>query len=302
MSAERTAELYASRARSGLQRLRERTPLVNHITNFVVMNETANITIAAGARPIMGHALEEAEELTALSSALLINAGNVTYSDWNETMVRCALLANERGIPVILDPVGYGATATRTRMTNRILREAKVDVIRGNRGEIGRLSGLGGEVSGVDAVGEQPEAALAAKTLAREYGAVVAVGGARDVVSDGESVWEVASGHELLTALTGTGCMATSVIAAWLAATEADTSNRQSSYFEAALFALSHYRIAAAQAGRTPAGSRGPGSFLSSLIDAVYNLSPAELERSFPSQPVEEKRTDRSGEVADVRA
>ncbi len=288
MSTERRGEQYAPRARSGLARLRERAPLVNHITNFVVMNETANITIAAGARPIMGHALEEAEELTALSGALLINGGNVTYSDWNETMVRCALLANERGIPVILDPVGYGATATRTRMTDRILREAKVDVIRGNRGEIGKLSGLGGEVSGVDAVGTQPEPARAARSLAREYGAVVAIGGARDVVSDGESVWEVASGHELLTALTGTGCMATSVIASWLAAMAPDDQERRSGYFEAALFGLSHYRLAAANAGSTPAGARGPGSFLSSLIDEVYNLTPEELEREFPARPAKE--------------
>lgn len=274
MSSEISSEGLAKEARRCLETLRASAPLINHITNFVVMNDTANITIAAGGRPIMGHALEEAEALTVLSRALVINAGNVTFSDWNETMVRSALAANRVDIPVVLDPVGYGATESRTRMTDRLLREARVDIVRGNRGEIGAMSGLGGSVSGVDAVGEQADPVEAACTLARRLGAVVAVGGEKDVVSDGRTTFEIGAGHRFLTALTGTGCMATSVIAAYVGAGGAR--------LESTAFALAHYRLAARDAGASEAGRRGPGSFRSSLLDAMYNLQPEDLERRLP--------------------
>jgi hydroxyethylthiazole kinase len=268
-------EEMAERAADIFERVRSGKPLINHITNFVAMNECANITIAAGARPIMGHALEETVELTAISRALVLNAGNATFCDWNEGMIRSGLMASSKGLPVILDPVGYGAGPVRTRMIDRIINESPIHIIRGNRGEIGLLSGAGGEVSGVDAVGEQPDALVAGKALALKTRTVVAIGGVKDVVTDGNSFFEVGAGHEYMNAITGSGCMATSMIAAWAAVTE--------DHLMAAIGGLAHYRMAGEKAGEK---SSGPGTFLPALMDEIYNLEPEELAGSFPVEEV----------------
>lgn len=265
----------AAWSESTLKSLRKERPLINHITNFVAMNECANITIAAGARPVMGHALEEAEDLTAVSRALVLNAGNATFCDWNEAMIRCGLKASSLNLPVILDPVGYGAGPVRTRMIDRILRETPVDIVRGNLGEVGMLSGEGGRVSGVDALGEQPRAIKACRTLALDSDSIVAAGGEKDLVTDGEHFFEVGAGHEYLTAITGSGCMATSMIAAW-ASVSGDL-------LSAVIGGLAHYRLAGERASFK---SNGPGTFLSALMDEVYNLQPEDLAGSFPVEEV----------------
>src|SRR5215211_7844757 len=135
-----------------LRELRERKPLVHQITNYVVMNETANATLALGALPVMAHAREEVEEMVALAGALVINIGTLS-PHWVDAMLTAGRAANARGVPVVLDPVGAGATRYRTDTARRLLDEVKVTVLRGNQGEIATLVGVEAEVRGVESIG-----------------------------------------------------------------------------------------------------------------------------------------------------
>ncbi|MDQ3893163.1 MAG: hydroxyethylthiazole kinase, partial [Actinomycetota bacterium] len=197
-------------AGSTLRRLREEKPLVHQITNYVVMNETANATLALGALPVMAHAREEVEEMVRLARALVINIGTLS-TPWVEAMLAAGKEAGRCGIPVVLDPVGAGATRFRTDTAKRLLEEVDVAVVRGNAGEVATLVGVEAEVRGVESIGGPDDAADLARAAARTLGTVAAVTGAVDHVSDGERVLAVANGHELLGTVTGTGCMATAV-------------------------------------------------------------------------------------------
>src|SRR5919205_871018 len=148
---------------ASLRAMRERKPLVHQITNYVVMNETANVTLALGALPVMAHAREEVEEMTALAGALVLNIGTLS-PHWVDAMVAAGRAANERGIPVVLDPVGVGATTYRTDTARRILDEVEVTVLRGNAGEVATLVGADAEVRGVESIA----AGLEPEELARE--------------------------------------------------------------------------------------------------------------------------------------
>jgi hydroxyethylthiazole kinase len=193
-----------------LRELRERKPLVHQITNYVVMNETANATLALGALPVMAHAREEVEEMVALAGALVLNIGTLS-PHWVDAMLLAGKAANEHGIPVVLDPVGAGATRYRTETARRILDEIKVAVLRGNQGEVATLVGIEAEVRGVESIGAGSEPADLARTAARNLGLVAAVTGPVDHVSDGDRVLAVANGHDLLAAVTGTGCMSSAI-------------------------------------------------------------------------------------------
>ncbi len=267
------ADALREAASRDLSALRATHPCINHITNFVVMNDTANVTIMTGARPVMGHALEEAGLFA--TDALVINAGNATFTDWNEAMIRCSLEARGRGRPVVLDPVGIGANEVRTRMIRRILAEGHVDIIRGNQGEIGFLSGLGGRVRGVDAVVGLDDPAEAVRALALSSEKICAVGGESDYVSDGRRTARIRSGHRYLTMLTGTGCMATSVIAAFAAVDD--------DYFAASCAGLGMYRLAAERAGRA---AGGPGTFRALLLDEMANMTPDDLGANLPVEMI----------------
>ena len=252
----------AARAAEILGRVRETRPLVHNITNWVVTNIAANITLAFGASPVMAHAREEAREMVRHAGALVLNIGTLTPA-LVEAMLEAGRAANERGVPVILDPVGAGATPLRTESALRILEEVKVDILRGNAGEVGILAGAGGKVQGVDAVGGPADGAALARTAAQRFGLVAAVTGKTDYVSDGTRVIAVHNGHPLLTAVTGTGCMASSVVGAFRAV-EGDA-------VWAAASALGCYGYAAElAAGR----SQGPGSFQAALFDESYGLTP----------------------------
>src|SRR5947209_11146788 len=135
-----------------LREVRERKPLVHQITNYVVMNETANATLALGALPVMAHAREEVEEMVAIAGALVLNIGTLS-PHWVEAMLLAGRAANERGVPVVLDPVGAGATTYRTETAKRILDEVEVAVLRGNAGEVATLVGIDAEVRGVESIG-----------------------------------------------------------------------------------------------------------------------------------------------------
>jgi len=243
-----------------LSRIRERKPLVHHITNMVVMNDTANITLAIGALPVMAHALEEVEEMVNLASVLLLNIGTLT-PEQIEAMLRAGRRANERGIPIVLDPVGAGATRLRTESALRLLRELHISAVRGNASEVGALLGVAGETRGVESISLSEDREVVAQRAAREFESTVAITGARDIIADGQRLARVDNGHPLLATITGSGCMATTLVAAFLAV-------EQDAWLAsiAGLIALGLAgEIAAPKAG-------GPGTFRSHLIDAVAAL------------------------------
>jgi hydroxyethylthiazole kinase len=246
--------------------MRERKPLVHQITNYVVMNETANATLALGALPVMAHAPEEMEEMVGLAGALVLNIGTLSRH-WVEAMLTAGWAANARGVPVVLDPVGAGATSYRTDTARRILDEVDVAVLRGNAGEVATLVGVAAEVRGVESVGSSADAAEIAREAARSLGVIASVTGAVDHVSDGERVAAVANGDPMLATITGTGCMSSAVTGCFLAVAE--------SSFDGAVEALVAFGVAGEDAARD---AKGPGSFHVNLYDALAALDPSTLD------------------------
>ena len=247
--------------------VRERKPLVHQITNYVVMNETANATLALGALPVMAHAREEVEEMVRLASALVINIGTLS-PHWVEAMLLAGKAANEADIPVVLDPVGAGATTYRTETARRILREVDVAALRGNAGEIATLAGVEAEVRGVESIGAGGEPADLARVAARSLDLVASVTGPVDHVSDGRRVLAVANGHELLAAVSGTGCMSSAITGCFLAVKAGEP-------LVAAAEALAAFGVAGEDAAR---GAKGPGTFHANLYDALAALDPDTLD------------------------
>nr|MDQ4030478.1 hydroxyethylthiazole kinase [Actinomycetota bacterium] len=235
--------------------------------NYVVMNETANATLALGALPVMAHAREEVEEMVGLAGALVLNIGTLEEG-WIDSMLLAGAAANERGIPVVLDPVGAGATAYRTDTAKRILDEVEVAVLRGNPGEVATLVGVEAEVRGVESIGAGGDPYDLARAAAAALGVVASVTGPVDHVSDGETVLKVANGHELLASVSGTGCMSTAITGCFLAV-------KPGAPLEAAGEALAAFGVAAEDAARS---ARGPGSFHASLYDALAALDPDTLD------------------------
>ena len=250
-----------------LRSLREQKPLVHQITNYVVMNETANATLALGALPVMAHAPEEVEEMVGLASALVINIGTLS-PHWVDAMLLAGRAASARGIPVVLDPVGAGATAYRTETARRILDDVAVTVLRGNAGEVATLVGAEAEVRGVESITAGLEPAELAREGARQLGLVASVTGPVDHVSNGERTLAVANGHPLLAAVTGTGCISSALTGCFLAAKPQDP-------LEAAAEALAALGVAAEDAA---AGAAGPGTFHARLYDALAALDPETLD------------------------
>ncbi|HEV8601846.1 MAG TPA: hydroxyethylthiazole kinase [Gaiellaceae bacterium] len=250
-----------------LRALRERKPLVHQITNYVVMNETANATLALGALPVMAHAKEEVEEMASVAGALVLNIGTLSQP-WIEAMLLAGKAANHAGAPVVLDPVGAGATRLRTDTAKRILSEVKIAVLRGNAAEVATLAGREAEIRGVESIGASDSGGELARAAAAELGCVAAVTGPVDHVSDGERVVAVANGHELLGTVSGTGCMATSITGCFLAV----ASDRP---LEAAAEALVAFGVAGEDAARD---AKGPGTFHAGLYDALYNLDPDTID------------------------
>jgi hydroxyethylthiazole kinase len=251
---------------STLASIRSQKPLVHQITNYVVMNETANATLALGALPVMAHAREEVEEMVGLAGALVINIGTLSPA-WVEAMLAAGRAANAKGIPVVVDPVGAGATRYRTDTAKRLLDAVDVTVLRGNAGEIATLVGIDAEVRGVESIGAAGDPAGLAREAAHALGVVASVTGPVDHVSDGDSVLAVANGHELLATVTGTGCMSTAITGCFLA--------RNANALAAAAEALAAFGVAGEDAA---AAADGPGSFHVALYDALYNLDPDTLD------------------------
>jgi hydroxyethylthiazole kinase len=253
------------RFEDAVARLRTAAPLIHNITNFVAMNATANALLAIGASPAMIYAIEEVADFTPLAAALVVNIGTLS-ADRLASMERAARVATASGVPWVLDPVATGSTPYRSAAA-RTLSRLGPSVVRGNASEILTLAGAAhAGPKGADSVHASEAARAAARSLALELGTVVAVTGACDYVTDGRRLAAIANGHPLLTRVTGTGCIATALIGAFLGAGLAP--------FDAATAGLVALGVAAEIAA---VGAAGPGSFQVALIDALYRLDDATM-------------------------
>ena len=247
-----------------LARMRAATPLVHLLTNEVVQEITANVLLAAGASPAMIVAEEEAAAFAAISGALLVNVGTL-YPARLIVMLQAVAAANQASVPWTLDPVAVGVLDYRTQACRDFLA-AKPAAIRGNASEILALAGFAGSGRGVDSTAGSDTAQSAAEQLARTSGAIVAVTGETDFITDGELTWATPWGHPIMTRVVGTGCALSALVAAFTA----QAPNR-----------LNAVAAACAVAGlcgeRAAASSRGPGSFKADFLDALYRLSPETL-------------------------
>jgi hydroxyethylthiazole kinase len=250
-----------------LESIRQNKPLVHHITNYVTVNDCANITLCIGASPVMSHALEEVEEMVGHAGALVLNIGTLDPYQ-AKSMLLAGHAANDLDIPIIVDPVGVGATRHRTDFMSRLITELKISVIKGNSGEIGVLAGADARVRGVDSGDVNGNLPRIAQDFAIKTEITIVISGATDIVSNGSQVIVVENGHPMMGRISGTGCMATSIIASFAAV--------QWDMAEASSAALAAFGIAGERAA---ANTSGPGSFKTALFDQLSMLTPAELAR-----------------------
>jgi len=243
------------------QKLKDSKPLVHHITNWVTIYDCANMTRAFGALPVMAHAKEEAADMASIASSLVLNIGTLT-PELIDSMIIAGKSANKKGIPVVLDAVGVGATKLRDNEALRLLKEIKINIIKGNSSEIAKLAGMNVTTRGVESTKVDADMVFVAKNLADSYKCTVAVTGKQDIVTDGKKVYLVNNGHPMMGSMVGTGCMAASIIGSF-AGVEKD-------YAKAAAYALAAFGIAGELAA---VKSQGPGSFHEHFYDEAYNLT-----------------------------
>lgn len=253
MSTERMASL--------IDRVRKERPLVHNITNMVVTGFTANGLLALGASPVMAYAHEEVADMAKIAGALAANIGTL-----NEEIIEAIIIAgqsaNAHGVPVILDPVGAGATPYRSQAVERILDKVRIDVLRGNSSEIANVIGEQAVIRGVDASSDQQDLATLAKRAAHQLQTIVAVTGTSDYVSDGEVTYEISSSTELMTLVTGAGCLLSSTVAAFAAV--------EQNALIAATAAMAFYGAAALRAEEV-SGANRPGAFQIAFLDALHD-------------------------------
>lgn len=255
------AEIYQS-----IESIRQKAPVVHNITNYVVMNNTANALLALGASPVMAHAAEEVEEMVNIASSLVINIGTLSES-WISSMLKAAAQAGKKGIPIIIDPVGAGATTFRTKTARGLIGGNPPAVIRGNASEIMALSGDEAGTKGVDSAAASDSAIAAAQNLSKIYKCVVCVSGAVDYVVEGGQIIKVSNGHPLMTKVTGLGCTASALCGAFAAV--------EKSAFAATVKAMAVMGIAGEMAAEKAAG---PGSLQVHFLDNLYNLSEDDIK------------------------
>ncbi|WP_348534485.1 hydroxyethylthiazole kinase [Pontiella agarivorans] len=248
--------------------VRTQSPLVQNITNYVVMNNTANALLAVGASPIMAHALREIDEMVALCNALVVNIGTLDHA-WSDAMLQAARRARALKKPWILDPVGAGATSYRDQVLSRLIA-LRPTAIRGNASEILALANANqSRTKGVDSTAQSSEALDAAKALHKLTGAVVGISGETDFIVSDQPVIQIHNGTPLMTRVTGLGCSATALIGAFLAVTENSA--------EAVAAATALLSIAGELAEKN---SNGPGSLQMNLLDKLYNLTEDEFKNT----------------------
>jgi len=257
----------AHKAAENLKNLRENKPLIHNITNYVVMNYTANALLASGASPVMAHASEEVEEMVSFAGALVLNIGTLTL-DWIDSMLKAGKRANELKVPVILDPVGSGATKLRTESAKRLIDELSIQVVRGNASEVLSLAHEGSRTKGVDSIHSVDDAADAALILAKELNTSLAITGKVDLITDGERIYRVFNGHELMGYVTGTGCTATVIIGAFLAVDPDPVT--------ATTTGLAYFGLAGEKAATK---AQAPGSFMIAMLDSLYTIDEKQMEK-----------------------
>jgi hydroxyethylthiazole kinase len=251
-----------------LQRIRAEAPLVHNVTNYVVMNTTANALLALGASPVMAHAIEEVEEMVGLARALVLNIGTLS-APWVASMLAAGRAAKRRGIPIVLDPVGAGATSFRTSTALQILEQVSPTIVRGNASEIRAVAyAERGGTKGVDSTHDAEQTVDAARALAARYGCVVSVSGATDVIVDARTVVRVKNGHPMMPRVTGLGCTASALTGAFAAVNPAP--------LRAAAHAMAMSGIAGEMAAERAAG---PGTFQLHFLDALSLAGQADVER-----------------------
>ena len=247
--------------------IRSRATLVHNITNYVVMNTTANALLAIGASPVMAHAEQEVEDMVNIAPALVINIGTLN-EEWTKSMFMAARRAKQKGIPVIFDPVGAGATPYRTRTSRQLLEAVSPSIIRANASETMALVTEGKLTKGVDSTASSDHALDAARTLSDQFGSVVCVSGEKDYIIAGKRMIVVGNGHPMMTRVTGLGCTASALCGAF-AAVGSDLAD--STAYAMAVMGVAG-EIAAARAA-------GPGSMQMQFLDALYGLSFEDIDQ-----------------------
>ena len=249
------------------ERIKKNKPLVHHITNWVTIYDCANMTRAFGALPVMAHAKEEAADMAAIASSLVLNIGTLT-PELIDAMILAGKSANKKGIPIVLDAVGVGATKLRDDEALKLLNTIKIDIIKGNASEIARLAGENVTTKGVESTKVKANLVEVAKKLANKFKSVVVITGKQDIVTNGKKVYLINNGHSMMGSMVGTGCMAASIIGAF-AGVEKD-------YAKASAYALASFGIAGELAAKN---SKGPGSFHENFYDEAYNLTAEKIEK-----------------------
>ncbi len=267
--------MNASKIWDDLCSVRERAPLVHNITNYVVMNSTANALLAIGASPVMAHAREEVEDMidiaASVGGALVINIGTLSKT-WIEAMEAAMLFAADRKIPIVLDPVGAGATSYRTKTCEHLMSAAAPTVIRGNASEIMALLDASVKTKGVDSSQSSGAAEAAARKLAETHGCVVSVSGETDVITDGRTVFRISNGVPLMARVTGMGCAASALTGAFLAVNPNPLS--------AAAHAMAVMGIAGELAAEK---ADGPGTLQLHFLDTLHNLTGPQIDENLRS-------------------
>jgi hydroxyethylthiazole kinase len=248
-----------------LELVRRRSPLVHNITNYVAMNLTANALLAVGASPVMAHAPEEVENMVDIAAALVVNIGTLS-EPWVRSMLQAARRAKKRGIPIIYDPVGAGATPYRTRTIRNLIRAVPPAIVRGNASEIIAITEDIASTKGVDNVAAPQNALASARRLSEQHGCVVCISGVTDYIIDKDKTVAINNGHALMPRVTGLGCTASALCAAF-AAVNPD-------HIAATAAAMAVMGIAGEIAAEK---SSGPGSLAVHFLDALFNMTGEEI-------------------------
>jgi hydroxyethylthiazole kinase len=249
-----------------LQKIRAEAPLIHNITNYVAMNITANALLAIGASPVMAHAPEEVEDMVLQAKALVVNLGTPSIA-WINSMIKAGHMANHKGIPIILDPVGSGATKFRTESAQLLLHNSPPAIIRANASEIRSLVYSEQSTKGVDSTNTPEETIEAAQFISQNFRCIVSVSGATDLIIGGGSIIRIRNGHPIMPRITGLGCVSTALTGAFAAVNK--------SFLHAAANAMALIGIAGEIAAER---CTGPGSFQVSFIDALYNIRESDIE------------------------
>lgn len=243
--------------------IKESRPVIHHITNYVTMNDSANIILAIGGSPIMANAAEEAAEVVAASKALVLNMGTPNQDNFRSMLI-AGKTANKLGIPVIFDPVGAGASSYRRELCSRLLAEVRPDVIKGNLSEMRYLAGFEGSSCSIDSTGDCDDVSELVTGLAGQMSCIAACTGRMDVVSDGKTTFIIDNGHEMLKRITGTGCMTASLAGVFCSVTR--------DYMLGTIGGILTMGICGKLAFDCLKPGEGTGTFKARLMDQVYNL------------------------------